>query len=119
MKGNGGPAKFVHLQVMPLRTSRLFRCASDLVFVPIQEDARGGVEVELVAFLEGAPAMVIGLGVKDDLLLRSSGEVVEEDKVGRLVELLGADAVLGEGEFDPADLKAGFFQNFTPKGLFG
>ena len=50
-------------------------------FIPIQQDAGGGVELELVALFEGAPTVIIGFGVEGDLFLGGFREVVEEDKV--------------------------------------
>ena len=53
-------------------------------FKPIQQDAGGGVQLELVALLESAPTVVVGFGVESDFFLGGLGEIVEEDKVGRL-----------------------------------
>ena len=75
-----------------------------LGFIPIQQDASGGVEFELVTLLESTPTVVVSLRVEDDFRLWSSGEIIEEDKVGGSVKLLGADAVLGQGKLDAADL---------------
>jgi hypothetical protein len=88
-------------------------------FIPIQQDAGGGVELELVALLEGAPAVIVGLRVEGDLFLGGFNKVVEKNKVGRFVKLPRADAVLGQGKLDPADLQAGLLEDFPFQRLLG
>ena len=74
--------------MIPSRTLKLFFSSSDLHFIPIQQNAGRGVDFKLVAFLEGAPAIVVGFRVQSDLILGGFGQIVQQDKVGGFVELL-------------------------------
>jgi len=59
-----------------------------ILLIPIEKDTRGGVEIELVALLERAPEVLVGLGIQGHLSFCGMGNVVQEDEVSRFVELL-------------------------------
>ena len=63
--------------MVPSRNLELFFSSGGLLFIPIQQDAGGGVQLELVALLESAPAVVVGFGVESDFFLGGLGEIVE------------------------------------------
>lgn len=80
-----------------------------ILFIPIEQDARGGVEGELIALFYRAPTILIRFCVEDDCRLGSGGKVVKEDEVGWFVELLRKDAVLNKGKFNFLYGKSCFF----------
>ena len=47
-----------------------------ILLIPIEEDAGGGVQVELVTLLESAPAVFVGFGIQGHLSLCGMSDVV-------------------------------------------
>ena len=79
-----------------------------ILLIPIEKDAGGGVEIELVALLQSAPAVLVSLGIKGYLSFRGMGDVVKENEMSRFVELLRTNAVLNNGKIDILYRKARF-----------
>ena len=71
-----------------------------ILLIPIEKDPSGGVEIELVALLQRAPAVLVGLGIQGYLSFRGMSDIVKENEMSRLIELFGANAVLYDGKAD-------------------
>ena len=52
----------------------------------------------MTALLKGTPSVLIGFGIQRDMSIQGMGDVVQENKMGWLVEFLGANAVLGQSK---------------------
>ena len=79
-----------------------------ILLIPIEKDPGGGVEIELVALLYRAPAVLIGLGIQGYLSFRGMSDIVKENEMSRFVELLRTNAVLNNGKIDILYRKARF-----------
>ena len=79
-----------------------------ILLIPIEKDPSGGVEIELVALLQRAPAVLVGLGIQGDLGVWGMGDIVQENEMRRFVELLRTNAVLNNGKIDILYGKARF-----------
>ena len=90
-----------------------------IFLIPIDQEAGGGVEIKLVALLQGAPAILIGLRVEGDCRLGSGGEVIKEDEVGWFIKLFGSDTILGKGKLDVGESKVSFLENFASESILG
>ena len=71
-----------------------------ILLIPIEKDAGGGVEIELVALFQSAPAVLVGLGIQGYLSFRGMSDVVKENEMSRLIELFGTNAVLHQCKAD-------------------
>jgi hypothetical protein len=71
-----------------------------IFLIPVEKDAGGGVEIELVALLKRAPAIFISLGIQGYLSFCGVSDIVKENEMSRFVELFRTNAVLNNGKID-------------------
>jgi hypothetical protein len=90
-----------------------------ILLIPIEKDAGGGVEGQLVGLLKAAPAIFVRFFIEGDICLRCMTEVVQQNKVGRFIKLFRLNAVLDEGKTNLGEGEASFLQDFTSECIFG
>lgn len=71
-----------------------------IFLIPIEQEAGGGVEIKLVALLQGAPEILVSFGIQGHPGVGGMGDVVQKNKMSRFVELLRKDTILNEREIN-------------------
>jgi len=59
-----------------------------IYLIPIEKDAGGGVERELVATLQSAPAILVSFGIQGHLGVWGMGDVVQKNEMSLFIKFL-------------------------------